>query len=308
MLTIGRSNYMRFNHPAEAQLMKSVLPNARISMAPIKFHVDNPDEPKYNKKPPTIPRKNHRDNFNDDEPPSNIQMKVSKFEYLAAQNFKKSISPKVFSSNLVTVNTPAKDVLGKAPPDLQDFAKNLPQSAINYSDSSYNEKEKNKTPDRQFFGRKSPQYVNVAVNDTKNINNRVAIYENGCIPKHHNVYLNVNLDQQPKNELNNIKSINTNQITNKSINVNRSTPSPSFNRNPSPSFNRNPPPYIRSITPSPVPVNSNTKLDQRTGSLNELSRGGSGGVVGGSLEDVAQRKNDAEMRRNQVSPFSIYQA
>lgn len=290
MLTIGRSNYMRFNHPAEAQLMKSVLPNARISMAPIKFDVENQDEQKYTKKPPTIPRKSPRESITDDEMPSNIQMKVSKFEYLAAQNFKKSISPKVFSSNLVTVNTPAKDVLGRAPPDLQDFAKNLPQSAINYSDSSYNDKQKNKTPDRQFFGRKSPQYVNVTINETKNINNRVAIYENGCIPKHSNVYLNIDMDQQPKNELNNMN----NKSINKSINISRATtPSPSFNRNPSPSFNRNPPPYVRSVTPNPAPTISNVKLDQRSGSYGEINSKAVSNEIG-------IKHDSTEMRRNQV--------
>ncbi|KAF5299690.1 hypothetical protein FQA39_LY11485 [Lamprigera yunnana] len=296
MLMIGRSNYMRFNHPAEAQLMKSVLPNTRISMTPIRFDLENQEEHKYTKKPPTIPRKNSRDSINDEEPPSNIQMKVSKFEYLAAQNFKKSISPKVFSSNLVTVNTPAKDVLGRAPPDLQDFAKNLPQPAVNYSDSSFNDKEKNKIPDRNFFGRKSPQYVNVAINDAKTINNRVAVYENGCVPKHHNVYLNLNLDQQPKNELNNMnnKTINTSHVA-KPINVNRTTPSPSFNRNPSPSYNRNPLPYARSVTSSPtIPNSPGTKLDRRSGSFSEINKSG------GNLEDVIIRNNEAEVRRNQA--------
>lgn len=37
MLTIGRSNYLRFNHPEEAKLMKSVLPSAHVSMAPLQF-------------------------------------------------------------------------------------------------------------------------------------------------------------------------------------------------------------------------------------------------------------------------------
>ena len=37
MLTIGRSNYLRFNHPEEAKLMKSVLPSGHVSMAPIQF-------------------------------------------------------------------------------------------------------------------------------------------------------------------------------------------------------------------------------------------------------------------------------
>ncbi|XP_071546028.1 uncharacterized protein [Panulirus ornatus] len=45
MIGLGRSNYFRFNHPAEAQQMKAILPNTRISMVPITFYpaVDNPE-------------------------------------------------------------------------------------------------------------------------------------------------------------------------------------------------------------------------------------------------------------------------
>ncbi|XP_063585475.1 pleckstrin homology-like domain family B member 1 [Penaeus indicus] len=45
MICLGRSNYFRFNHPQEAQLMRSILPNTRISMVPINFYpaVDNPE-------------------------------------------------------------------------------------------------------------------------------------------------------------------------------------------------------------------------------------------------------------------------
>ncbi|XP_050738373.1 pleckstrin homology-like domain family B member 1 isoform X4 [Eriocheir sinensis] len=45
MICLGRSNYFRFNHPAEAQQMRAILPNARISMVPINFYpaVDNPE-------------------------------------------------------------------------------------------------------------------------------------------------------------------------------------------------------------------------------------------------------------------------
>ncbi|EFA00895.1 pleckstrin homology-like domain family B member 1 isoform X2 [Tribolium castaneum] len=230
MLTIGRSNYMRFNHPAEAKIMKSVLPNPRISMASITFEPDNSFQSKYNKKPPAVPRKNSKESLIEsgvEEPvPSSIMTKVSKFEYLAQQNFKKSISPKVFSSNLVTVNTPAKDVLGKSPPDLQNFSKNLPQNALNYSELNYNEKQQIKTSER--FGKKSPQYVNVTVSEKKNINNKVIIYENGCIPKNPNLECN---------ELNNKSS------SHKNINMNRAlTPSPNYNRNPSP--------HLRSTTPN----------------------------------------------------------
>lgn len=289
MLTIGRSNYMRFNHPAEAKLMKAVLPNARISMAAITFEVDN-YQSKYNKKPPVAPRKSPRESFSDDDAPSSFMTKVSKFEYLAAQNFKKSISPKVFSSNLVTVNTPAKDVLGRAPPDLQTFAKNLPQSALNYSELNPNEKQKVKTPYRQIFGRKSPNYVNVTLNETKTINNRVIIYENGCVPKHQN------LDQH-SNDLNNVNNKNnyavggnSNQNLNKTVNVSRTT-------TPSPNLNRNQSPFNRSLSGSPV---CNNNLNQRYGEC-ELNKSLQYVGVSGSLENLTQRKNEAELRRNQVS-------
>ncbi|CAG0886873.1 unnamed protein product [Darwinula stevensoni] len=45
MICLGRSSYFRFNHPQEAQLMKSILPNNRVSVVPINFYatVDNPN-------------------------------------------------------------------------------------------------------------------------------------------------------------------------------------------------------------------------------------------------------------------------
>lgn len=281
MLTIGRSNIMRFNHPAEAKLMKSVLPNSRISMTPVTFDVDPSAQNK--KKPPTVPRKSKspRDSYSDsgsEDPPSSIMTKVSKFEYLAAQNFKKSISPKVFSSNLVTVNTPAKDVLGKAPPDLQSFSKHLPQSALNYSDLNYSDKPKLKTPDRQLFGRKSPQYVNVTVNETKSINNRVIIYENGCGSKPQNIN---------RNDLNNFQKSSS---LDKNVNMNR----PMM---PSPGYNRNPAPYFRSATASPVPSLKNGSSEKMNGNVEKAF---------GSLDDLAHRKNDAEMLRNKVSGIYIH--
>nr|XP_032524570.1 uncharacterized protein LOC116775714 [Danaus plexippus plexippus] len=170
MLTIGRSNYLRFNHPEEAKLMKSVLPSAHVSMAPIQFtpneqclptgyenHNSDPSDQCYQNihrvyknnsltqldreldvtlremsrnKPPVVPRKMNRDLDTSDtssdqetKPKAgSIMAKVSKFEYYAKQqkNNSKShfytndveICPKVFSSDSLTVNTPAKDVLG----------------------------------------------------------------------------------------------------------------------------------------------------------------------------------------------------
>lgn len=297
MLTIGRSNYMRFNHPAEAKLMKSVLPNSRISMAPISFEPQDAYPAKFNKKPPVVPRRSPRESFSDIDETNCIMSKVSKFEYLAAQNALKSVSPKVFSSNLVTVNTPAKDVLGKAPPNLQNFTKNLSQSAVNYNENvNFTDKNyinKNKTPDRPTFGTKSSSsYSNVSV-ENKNFNNKVIIHENGCIPKPQNSYVNVSLDPSNYNEMNNLnnKNCGSNQSL-KNVGVNN------FGRitTPSPSFNRNPSPYFRSITPSPIMSKS---LDYRTGSVGELNSQVM--HVTGSIEDLTQRKNEAELRRNQVS-------
>nr|XP_022904346.1 pleckstrin homology-like domain family B member 1 [Onthophagus taurus] len=284
MLTIGRSNYMRFNHPAEAKLIKAALPNSRISMTPMSFEVESGyQSPKYGKKPPVVPRKisTSRDSLSDDEKPSSIMTKVTKFEYLAAQNLKKSISPKVFSSNLVTVNMPAKDVLGKTPPDLQTFAKNLPQSALNYSELNHTEKQKIKTPDRQIFGRKSPNYVNVTLNETKTINNRVVIYENGCVPKHQKV------GNDGANDLNIINNRNcgttTTQNLNKTVNVSRTTTS-------SPCFNNT------SCNGNSININQQQCCDPAD--MYKCVPAVCG--VSGHLEDVALRKNEAELRRNQA--------
>lgn len=214
MIGIGRSNYLRFNHPAEANLMKSVLPNTRISMAPIQFLSDDNNytasqhqnnvqlNQNYNtkdatnqavsnqsfnnvdiktidgkdqidrimnslssykgqaalenelemlnkeigrRKPPVAPRRMFRDldqtsnsSSSDQEalqrsetPPKtgSIMSKVSKFEYYV-KNSQRNVknpqsndvwSPKVFSANSLTVNTPAKDVLN---------GKNVPSSYV----------------------------------------------------------------------------------------------------------------------------------------------------------------------------------
>ncbi|CAH1966771.1 unnamed protein product [Acanthoscelides obtectus] len=278
MLTIGRSNYLRFNHPAEARLMKSVLPNPRISMAPINFepgeytHQPSASSAPGAKKPPSVPRKSPREsleNSGGEEPPSSIAIKVSKFEYLAAQNLKKSISPKVFPANVATVNMPMKDVIGKAPPDLNRYAKSLPQSALNYWDLNYANKPEEKKKGQEMLTKKS-HYVNVTVDEPKNVNNKVIIFENNCPA-------NVNFDF---NDLNNKTS-----SMNKNINLNKmNMPSPNFNRNPV---------VYRSVTPS-LPSKATKSEYRRSGSLGELN------VTCTEGEQAVQRKYEAELRRNQA--------
>lgn len=81
-------------------------------MGPIQFY------PKTNK-PPVPPKKSPSTSWTSDDElqpeEHTILSKVSKFELFASQNLKKNVSPKVFPSDLVTVNTPARDVLGKNP-------------------------------------------------------------------------------------------------------------------------------------------------------------------------------------------------
>ena len=139
MLTIGKSNYLRFNNPAEAQLLKSTIgSNERISMPQIDFNQDSSSS--SNEGTPDDMLKNLQDilqyqNFNNRS--VNQQMgkkfnqqainnetileKMTKNDFTNLNNFH---SPKVFAADSITVNTPAKDVLGTK---FNNFTKNLTQ-------------------------------------------------------------------------------------------------------------------------------------------------------------------------------------
>ncbi|XP_076301088.1 uncharacterized protein LOC143219132 isoform X2 [Lasioglossum baleicum] len=113
MLSIGRSNYMRFNHPAEAKQLRSVLPHSRISMAPISFLLPESQlQENYHleRKPPVAPRKSPRNSCSDDE--IGFLGKLTKFEMLSKQNRNNCVSPKVFPAGAVTTNVPADQILG----------------------------------------------------------------------------------------------------------------------------------------------------------------------------------------------------
>lgn len=102
MICLGRSNYFRFNHPQEAQLMRTVLPNTRISVVPLNFHPDavdfhslsprqfeektcqvqsprSPESPSSSGSRPNSIGRPHRDEMESEE----FVEKVSKFEFLA---------------------------------------------------------------------------------------------------------------------------------------------------------------------------------------------------------------------------------
>ncbi|XP_055703759.1 pleckstrin homology-like domain family B member 1 isoform X2 [Phlebotomus papatasi] len=116
MLTIGKSNYLRFNNPAEAELIRSTIgSNERISMPQIDFRHSQDDTSGKNK--------NLKDSTESHE--EDIAEKLTKIEYANIKNFH---CPKVFTADSVTVNTPAKDVLG---PKYKNFTKNLTNSLNN---------------------------------------------------------------------------------------------------------------------------------------------------------------------------------
>lgn len=114
MLSIGRSNYMRFNHPAEAKHLRSVFPHSRISMAPISFALpDGQSQENHHleRKPPVAPRKSPRNSCSDDETMGFLS-KLTKFEMLSKQNRTNCVSPKVFPVGALTTNVPADQILG----------------------------------------------------------------------------------------------------------------------------------------------------------------------------------------------------
>lgn len=126
MLTIGKSNYLRFNNPAEAELIKSSMgSNERISMPQIDF---NQDSSSSNEGTPVDVMK-HVNEFIDfqnyQKPHHNndtILDNLTKNDFTT--NFNNFHSPKVFTADSVTVNAPAKDVLGTK---FNNFTKNFTQ-------------------------------------------------------------------------------------------------------------------------------------------------------------------------------------
>lgn len=83
-------------------------------------------------------------NLNDFLESHNVARKKSFFDMLASQKSNENAtnhlnnyqhSPKVFTADSITVNTPAKDVLGVK---YNNFAKNLPQNSVNFSSNNVN--------------------------------------------------------------------------------------------------------------------------------------------------------------------------
>lgn len=129
MLTIGKSNYLRFNNPAEAQMIRSTIgSNERISMPQIDFAQDSSSSNEGGCSTPDDVFKSLTDmldtqtathNNNSNNLVHNNFNKTSSEYATTMNNFH---SPKVFAADSITVNAPAKDVLG---PKFNNFTKNL---------------------------------------------------------------------------------------------------------------------------------------------------------------------------------------
>lgn len=155
MLSIGRSNYMRFNHPAEAKHLRSVLPHSRISMAPISFTLSD-SQPQENhhleRKPPVAPRKSPRNSCSDDE--IGFLGKLTKFEMLSKQNRTNCVSPKVFPAGALTTNVPADQILGHSrSPSLVSLTKspvngNLEKNSLSQNSIGYHDEARQRSDSR----------------------------------------------------------------------------------------------------------------------------------------------------------------
>lgn len=152
MITIGNSNYLRFNNPAEAQLIRSTMgSNERISMPQIDFtQVPRRDSTKSlssSNGSADVRQSLAIDSFYE-EHISPMSMSMGRETTKSMLGSDKSLyhnvalapidinglhCPKVFAADLVTVNMPAKDVLGQK---YANFAKNLAENHRNDKNAS----------------------------------------------------------------------------------------------------------------------------------------------------------------------------
>ncbi|KAK6622782.1 hypothetical protein RUM43_008625 [Polyplax serrata] len=255
MLCIGRSNYLRFNHPAEANLMKKYLPNTRISMAsPLNFFGNG--DGYYDKKPPMGPTKRTHDSWGElsngsHEELAIIGSKGSKFE-LFSPGQAKSISPKVFPPGSATVNSPASVVLGHS---------RIPNGLLASSDT----KTKNNSVSVSGVTENgNVDYIEPHVSHTISSYPQKATLSSVAQPQRHvsNGFIS------PDTEADKIHSPRVLML-----------PSPAFNRNPSPYV----PDKFRSITPNMFPAHATPPA------LSPRSLSASFGIIGGNSDEDSER-------------------
>lgn len=296
MLCIGRSNYLRFNDPAEANLMKKLLPNARISMAaPLNFFGNS--EECYEKKPPMPPSRRSRDSWGEmsngsNEESSSAASKATKYELFTHGQSKnpKSISPKVFPPGSATVNSPASVVLGHS---------RIPNGLLASCDTK---SIINSVPASSATENGNVDYIEPPVPQT------ISSYPQKATVS--------SFSQPPNHQQNGFAFTESESDCNK-------IHSPKILSLPSPAFNRNPSPYVpdkfRSITPNmfvgrpSTPSQSGsitsflgnaTSVEDDSDRVLTLSQDGGLPLSSGlnlRQEDLESRKNKLESKMYQVS-------
>lgn len=135
MLCLGRSNYFRFNHPQEAQIMKNAMPDCRISMVPLNFLHELEQSPDYLKmiteaqvpspsppvptprtttepRPtartrPELPKIAGKESYRDSLEQENFLNKVCKFELISRGNPK---SPSASTGKIDVIKSPEPSI------------------------------------------------------------------------------------------------------------------------------------------------------------------------------------------------------
>ncbi|KAH8284254.1 hypothetical protein KR044_001225 [Drosophila immigrans] len=121
MITIGNSNYLRFNNPDEAQMMRSAMgSNERISMPHIDFTQQSAQSCHEARELETF-----YETIINPFKSNDLDLEVEMERINSLQQHGGVQCPKVFSSDLVTVNMPARDVLGQK---YASFARNLAEN------------------------------------------------------------------------------------------------------------------------------------------------------------------------------------
>lgn len=128
MITIGKSNYLRFNNPAEAEKIRSTMgSNERISMPQIDFTQDTRHSNRSSSGSAKSSTKSQHSNieaFYEENIGVNVKKGSLKYDNIYLNNV---VTPKVFTADSVTVNAPAKDVLG---PKYENFTRNLMEKSL----------------------------------------------------------------------------------------------------------------------------------------------------------------------------------
>nr|CAD7433772.1 unnamed protein product [Timema monikensis] len=340
MLCIGRSNYLRFNHPAEAQLMRTILPNTRISMMPLSLYnveershfmrrectstidigaprttmlfyliglsagdsADGRSQP-LEKKPPVAPRKSPRDSWGEVSTSSGSEDCCLLGKPSRVQvPVARLLSPKVFPPGSATVNSPASAVLGPSGLKNVPTATNVPtyQNVLFTNGSAV--RSRSATP--------TNTYVNLSPTHSVMIGPPGRSQSTTPTPfKSPNYRAPVGVSRSVTSSPAFGTSHCGNAGSTPSLNEgpiyqrSHSTPSPAFNRNPG---------GLRSVTPSPPKSGGVASLSvnhRRTLSAgHDLSRD----VVSPtpsfgsncSLEELAARKDELEHKRKQVNIIS----